>query len=84
MQSLKIKDGAIVLTQSLDVEYGTMSTLYEKLKYVIAIMLSVHQDAIGREDTWNFIFDCYAANKMLLEKYPDFITKVTDYVSGVT
>lgn len=83
LDGLKVVNDAIVLPKNLDIEYGYMSTFREKLNYIVAILIRMNMDIVGVDGEYD-TFDCYKANAMLLEKYPDFVKKITDYVSDVT
>lgn len=79
---LHVSDGAIELPHDLDIEFGNMVTFVEKLKYIVAIMIKSNSFELGMD--WDGAFDCRKANRLIQEKYPEFVKKVTEYVQNVT
>jgi len=75
----------LVLDKKPGFEFGVYTTFYEKLNYVVCLLLSKYDNELHRRDKndwWdNDSFDLSKANKILNTHYKDFCDKIAKYVS---
>ena len=74
----------MVLDKSPGFEFGVYETFYDKLNYVVCLLLSRHYSELYKEDhSWDdYTFSLSKGNKILNAHYKDFIDKIADYVSN--